>query len=104
MKVLDVLRESIANRIGIKSGDVIYSVNGVHVNNRFELQEILEEITIYLEIEYLKGESNTISREVLWRRNNETIGIIPVPEENDKPHVYLSTQGVLMRWLKKLKS
>jgi hypothetical protein len=103
VKVLDVLRESLASRIGIKSGDIIYSINGVEVNNRYELQEILEEVTIYLEIEYLKGQSNTITREVLWRRNNETIGIIPAPEQNDRPHVHLSTQGILLRWFKKIK-
>lgn len=101
VKLLDVLKNSRAQKFGLKRGDIIYSINKEKINDRFQLKEKLKEETEYLELEYIKADDMKIYREVGKVDDKKNFGIIPVPETYEQPQMKFVTQGVVTRWLKK---
>ena len=101
VKILDVDKGSYAQKLGIQRGDVIYSINNIRIYDRFQLKEELKETTDFLEVEYIKADESRIHREFTWIKERRNFGVIPVPESSDRPQVQLSTEGILVRWIKK---
>jgi serine protease Do len=65
-----VLPESSAERFGLRSGDVIYSVNGRRVHNRFTLIETVQEFQPGTDVEFglMRGDKKITRRIMLTRR------------------------------------
>ncbi|MDD2556341.1 MAG: PDZ domain-containing protein [Syntrophaceticus sp.] len=84
--VLDVLKGSPAHLAGIKSGDVIRSVNGKSVNSRHELSRILRLAGDSFLLEFAGGTGET-SQARVHKAPGEPLGEIPVPELGDRPNV-----------------
>lgn len=98
VKVLDVIPGYPAWQAGIRSGDIIVEVNGMSVNSRQGLEFALG---IYkdLQITYYSQSERQIIREGLEIKEQEMLGLLPVPEGNEGNYMELSTQGPLNRWL-----
>lgn len=98
VRVLDVLPRSPAKRLGIRSGDVLRTVNGLPVDSRSELAAVLEGVEGWLEVEYLSYSSRRTRRGKVPCAYAQPLGLILVPGPADHPHVDFSGRGVLVRW------
>jgi len=102
--VLDVLPGSKADRIGLRSGDVITAVNGMIIATSSELAAALAEPAYPMTVDYLDSTDGE-PRQITTRWNSrDAFGIIPVPEPGDLPMVELGSGGLLTRWLRNLRS
>lgn len=99
--ILEVLQKSAASKLGLKTGDIIMTVNGYHVNSKSELADVLYWGGTALEVEYVDSVTNEFKREVARKSFKEDLGVILVPEGNENYYAELSTQGFLRRWLDK---
>ncbi|KUO50354.1 MAG: hypothetical protein APF76_11650 [Desulfitibacter sp. BRH_c19] len=102
VKILDVMTGSPAMKMGIRSGDIVLSINNMKVENRYHMAALLQTLYNFVEIEYLKSGDNRIYRETLWIKPGKSFGVIPVPELTDSPQVTLSGKGILVRWYHKI--
>jgi len=110
--VLDVLPFSPADNAGVRREDVIWSVDGLRVRTREELDAAIRDVP---EVMLTLGEVPKVSsskresaqepspREVLVRRKEgEPLGIIPAPEMGDRPMARPYSEGILVRALKNM--
>lgn len=102
VKILSVERVSPAAELGLKSGDIIISVNGQKVFNRFELAAILENSSGHLNFEVKRG--SRLEQVKGYKPLGKPFGIIPVPEVAEEHYVEMSSQGILKRLINKFKS
>ncbi|HBV99111.1 MAG: hypothetical protein JL50_18320 [Peptococcaceae bacterium BICA1-7] len=107
LKVLDVLRDSTAWAMGLRSGDILMAVNGIPVRERWELGHAVESCPGSLEIEYLAG--GLVYRRSITHRGDKTrpLGILPISTGVNEGYIEVSTPGllggVIDSWRKKLK-
>jgi hypothetical protein len=101
--ILDVFKGSPAHLAGIKSGDIILSVDGLSVNSRYELSQMLR----------LAGDSfmaeisneNGITRQIRVRREaGPHFGEITVPEPGDYPNVDFVMGSPLKNLIRRFRS
>ncbi|WP_051533967.1 PDZ domain-containing protein [Desulfitibacter alkalitolerans] len=102
VRLLDVVKGSPAMKMGIRSGDIILSINNMRIDNRYHLAALLQTIYNFVEIEYVKSTDNRIYRETLWIKPGKSLGIIPVPEPTDSAQVTLSAKGMLARFIQNI--
>lgn len=93
--ILDVYPGSPAARMGLASGDVLFSINEEPVNTKWDVARLLSLGTPYLSVDYLRGGK-------LWRTQGRCptdgqLGIIPVPETGDRSQVQFNSRGPLAR-------
>lgn len=96
--LLDVLPGSPAARLGLRSGDVIRKVNGRPVAGREDVREAMGSASFYLELEVERdGRTRTVETNRFPVGKDRTLGIVPVPEPDDPPHVELGAGAPLGR-------
>ena len=101
--VLHVLQKSLLRKAGICRGDILLSVNGIPVDNEFEVRDALSAAGESVEIECLSGKSGQWRRAVIRRGPGEPLGFIPAPGRFET--VYLEMSGsasILRRWWDRL--
>jgi hypothetical protein len=106
VRVLDVLPGSPAERLGIRSGDVVRAVNGQPVRSRAELVSALDAAGLFvaLDVEGREG-----ARELEWtglRGGAAGFGLVAVPDPGDVPHADLTRRRPWMAvagWLARLR-
>lgn len=99
LRVLDVIPGSRAWEAGIRSGDVLVSVDGRSVFTRAQLEEALYSSIGLLELGYISSERGIYQRELVsLPPPGETLGLLPIPEGNEKNYFQLETAGPLGRW------
>lgn len=99
--VLDVIKGSPAHLAGIKSGDVIHSVDGQPVNSRYELSQILGFAGSSLMLEFSTETAET-SRVRVRKTPEAPLGEITVPEPGDYPNVDFVMGSPLKNFLHRL--
>ncbi|WP_366923816.1 PDZ domain-containing protein [Metallumcola ferriviriculae] len=100
--VLDVLRGTAAARAGLKSSDIIKTMNGASINNGSDLRMVLEKIDEpRLEISYINRSGQSV-RKVVAKDDREPFGTILVPEPYQQPQVEFGSAGLLVRWWRRL--
>ncbi|MGE5484547.1 MAG: PDZ domain-containing protein [Ignavibacteriales bacterium] len=99
--VLDVLPNTPAAGVGLKTGDIITEVSGTPVNSRSELIEMVQRTPVFLELLVEDPHTGT-EREVSFRGVVEDLGVVTVPEEGDFPHVELRSSSPVKGLWKKL--
>ncbi|MCG8401855.1 MAG: PDZ domain-containing protein [Firmicutes bacterium] len=106
LKVMDVLPGTPAWDAGIRSGDIMVSVNGVPVRSRSDLAAMMYAVYPPLQVDYLSGGQKRYRRETLARIGTEHgLGILPVPDgtETGETVVDMNTTGPLGRWWDKFR-
>lgn len=96
--VLETLEDSVARKLGLKTGDVIINVNGFPVNSRHDLAEVLRWGGTAVEVEFVDSETGSFQRAFSRKTFYQPMGIILVPEQDEPQYVELSTKGILARW------
>src|SRR5690606_2047229 len=84
-----------AAKMGLTSGDVLFSINEEPVNTKWDIVRLLSLGAPYLSVDYLRGGK-------LWRTQGRCprdgqLGIIPVPELGDRSQVQFHSRGPLAR-------
>lgn len=101
--VLEVLNETPAAKMGIKTGDVILTINGYPVNSRQQLIEVVSWGGTALEVDYLDGIHTKYNRVYTRKGFNEDLGIIMVPQGDEPYYAKFSSKGFLGKWWDKIK-
>lgn len=99
--ILDVMPGSPAERMGLGSGDIILQVNGMDVNSREELREVLDRSGFYLEIKALQDGQLRVMEASGSYGQLGSLGVLLVPESGDGIHVELGRKNLLRaawRW------
>lgn len=99
--ILDVYPGSPAAKMGLASGDVLFSINEEPVNTKWDIARLLSVAPPYLSVDYLRGGR-------LWRTQGRCpldgqLGIIPVPEAGDRSQVQFNSRGPLARLWERFK-
>ncbi|MGQ9825237.1 MAG: PDZ domain-containing protein, partial [Desulfotomaculales bacterium] len=92
-------------KAGIRSGDIILSLNGRRVFRRSDLEDSFPAYFQTLEVEYLHGREERYRRETVALGGFEAaggFGVLPVPEGTEGMYTELSTAGPLKRWGERL--
>jgi len=102
--ILDLLESSPLNKAGLNTGDIILAINGIPLNNNYDLDYALQFAGQVFEVEYLMGDRKIAKRKLIKRDGiGKPIGLIVVPEGYS--HSYLNLSGgdsLLKRILKKV--
>ncbi|MFZ5652607.1 MAG: PDZ domain-containing protein [Bacillota bacterium] len=100
VRVLDVLADSTAWHMGIRSGDVLIALNGIPLRDHWTLAQALDHVRGPLEIEYLRGPSQAYSRGVAFRKDaGKPLGLLPLYDGGGRGNIDLRTPGTLWRRL-----
>lgn len=100
--VLDVLRDSSAWKLGLRSGDTIFSVNGIKINSKYDLSNALEGSWGVIEVEWLPYRANRLFRSTTRQPLYQEFGAILAPGPFDSPMVEFRSTGVLGRWIQRI--
>lgn len=100
--ILDLLRDSPLKRLDLQAGDILLAINGVEVNDEYQVRSILREAGKNLELEYLSGPRKKYHRTMLQRGEGEPLGFVPVPAWYENSYVEVKgSLSLLSRWWKR---
>ncbi|OEH86796.1 hypothetical protein BHU72_00560 [Desulfuribacillus stibiiarsenatis] len=102
VRILQVLPNSTAQKLGLTSGEVILKVNGFPIYHKSELHYALSLQPVYvkLEIEDLNGEIK-FAQTALYQGEHHSLGIILVPDDDATHYVKINIDNPLkMLWKK----
>ncbi len=99
VKVLETLRDSPAFRAGIRRGDTILRLNDHKVFTRDQLADAVARGGQSLDCAYLCGDGTTRACRVVLR--GKRLGVITVPERQDRVYVELAGAGPLLQQIYK---
>jgi len=102
VRILDVLPGGAAWRAGIRSGDIVFAVNGEVLTDRDSFYRLQQEAFLPLIVDYFSRAAGENRRGLLIPPGpGKPWGIAPVPEGNEDKYVELITSGPLGHWLGK---
>lgn len=85
--VLDVIKGSVGTKIGLAPRDVILSINGMEVNDKYQVKEALAINSWWTEMEYIIGAVGERKKGFVRKKVGEPLGIILVPGPGDVANV-----------------
>lgn len=102
--VLDLLNSSPLRSVGITTGDIILTLNGLTLNNSADLEYALQYAGSSFEIEFLSGDKKVFKRKIVKGRSpGESLGLIIVPDSYSHSYLEISKgEGFFKKILKKL--
>lgn len=104
VKILDVMPNEIAEKIGLEPGDIIISINGNQVNSKDEIQYILSSYPTYIWIEYIDRNGKYQTKEYMdYKYGIRKLGILTIPRYSAYSFVVKEIESPLMKLRKKFK-
>lgn len=103
LRVLEVLPESVGEKMGIRPGDILMSLNGKQVNSQIKLEDILSEYPTFI---WAKVERKGEIKELEWRDYQEGInelGVIFVPRQTGQFFIPEENRGIFFQLLRKIR-
>jgi hypothetical protein len=97
--VLDVLNNSPASELGLKTGDIIYHMNGLEVNSKYDFSHALDTSWGVLEVEWIQYQTKKYFRQTIRKPLHDHFGTILAPGPEDQPMVEFGSAGPLGRWI-----
>jgi membrane-associated protease RseP (regulator of RpoE activity) len=99
--ILDVMPGLPAHRAGLRTGDVVRTVNGLTTGSRSEFRAALEQAgpVIELGVERAGDARTVIIAEQI--RPERLLGILPAPEPGDPPQMEIGRPGVLVAFIQR---
>lgn len=79
VKVLEVLPNTVAHKLGIKTGDILLKINGVEVNSNKDLEDIMNLRINRMEIEFFNMKYGLTTKKYYGKR--KPLGLIIVPRD-----------------------
>ncbi|KXG77298.1 Cell division topological determinant MinJ [Fervidicola ferrireducens] len=102
VRVLDLVKGSPAEKMGIEPGDVLLAINGQQIDGEDDIRMIKETRPTYVWLDVIKpdGEFKTVEM-TAYPEGIGMLGVLVVPKDQDAPFVVVEEKGLLER-LKKL--
>ncbi|HSW09656.1 MAG TPA: PDZ domain-containing protein [Bacillota bacterium] len=102
LTILDVMPGLPADRAGLRTGDVVRTVNGHAVGSRTEFSSALEQAgpVIELGLERLGGPVTVIIAGPIW--TDRRLGLLLAPEPGDLPQMEIGRPGILAAFVRRL--
>lgn len=104
MLVLDVFPGSPGEKMGLKKGDVITALNGISINTKEDINEVLNNYPTFVWLDGKSINGTNFSYEYTdYKKGVDSLGIILVPREGDV-QVFVNEvyEGILLRYIKKI--
>lgn len=79
VKVLDVLPNTVAHTLGIKTGDIVLKINGVPINSKKDLEDLMSIRRNKLKIEFFNIKSGLSTKRYYGKR--KPLGLVIVPRD-----------------------
>lgn len=79
VKVLEVCPNSIGEKIGIKSGDILLKINGVEIKNKNDIEDIMKLGREIFNIEFFNLKLGLLNKSYKGKR--KSLGLITVPRD-----------------------
>lgn len=104
IRVLDTLPGGPADRMGIKSGDTVVSINNSAVNNSIELADFFKGYITYIWVDILDRHGLKKTYEYRdYKEGVDTLGILAVPDNTEGLTVVRERKSLLKRLLGRLR-
>lgn len=101
--VLDTVIDTPARKIGLKTGDIIYSLAGMPVNCGSDLAEAIAFAPPEFNIAF-ERKGKKVQRMIKFFKGERRLGIILVPEGHEQYYAVISTERfAIVDWLKRFK-
>ncbi len=101
VRVLEAVPNTAVQAAGIRSGDIIYTINGQPVNSKRDIEAVLGSGTRLLEIEYITHSKKKWQRVILELKRHQPTGIITVPEGDEYTYTEFASQSIISRIVEK---
>lgn len=97
-RVLDVIRGSSAEKMGLEPGDIILSINGRDIKDPMDLKEVLSQCPTYVWLTVKKGRGKVVNCELrAYPDGINSLGAILVPQDGEVTYVVMEEEGLLSR-------
>jgi len=104
VRVLDTSPNGIANKMGINSGDIIVSINGINVNSIEDIRRIMVHAPSYIWIDYFDKNGKLLNKDYCDYRNGiKDLGLLVVPKYSSFVLDINKSQSIIIRLFKLIK-
>ncbi len=104
VKILDVIPEGVGQEMGLKTGDIIYAVNGKTVDTKEDIGGILMSIPSYVWVDYFDKNRETHTKDIRDYRNGiRSLDILVIPRDSQYKFTVKNKQGLMIRIINKIK-
>lgn len=104
LRVLDIMPKTLAQKIGLESGDIILSINGFQVNTKKDINEALYLKPKGITIKYIKRTGKIISKDIKdYKKGISSLGVLLLPYNCDYSFIVEEIQSPILIIIKKVK-
>ncbi|PKM82336.1 MAG: PDZ domain-containing protein [Firmicutes bacterium HGW-Firmicutes-14] len=103
VRVLEAVPNTAAEAAGLRSGDVVYAVNGIPVNSKRDIEGFIGVGPVFLEIEYIPYTKKKWHRAIVKLRPYQPLGIIAVPEGEEAIYTEFNKQSLISKLIDKFR-
>ncbi|GIM45358.1 hypothetical protein DNHGIG_09070 [Collibacillus ludicampi] len=92
LRILEVLPDSPANEMGLRSGESIVKVNGMEVNTKYDMHVAIDRNPAFVKLEVadMRGEIRLVQKP-LYEGERYALGVILVPDEESDHYVRIES-------------